>query len=824
MDQAQSHVEELLRRAAGYLTDAGATDRDAISQAGAALEEAAGKLPPEIPHAGSVLSLTLELLQVAYEKPDPDPQTIDLAVQATLSVADRLGAGGREAAEEVRKAGVQLWATLERDPAMSPFEADLSDTPEPQPSEPAWPRDADGWSALLLGIGPDEREPLERVRAWLAELGHVDAAGALDALLEGDDADLDAAAQVALEALATVSAAGSEPAECPEQEEADEQPTCLEFAGDATLLAEFVAESLDHIQAAEAGMLAVEADPTDAEAIAAVFRAFHTIKGTAGFLGLAHLQELAHRAENLLDRVRRGEIQLTGGYADLALESSDLLKEMLQELEGWIDGPLPPPPAQFVELLAKLSAPDRAVTEDPLPDDAIARTGDILVNQGIIDRATVEHLAAESDGRPLGERIVASGAASVTDVAGALRKQRKAAQSVTDATVRVSTERLDALVNMVGELVIANAMLAQDEELHEGASQKVVRKIDQISKITRELQNVSMSLRMVPLSATFQKMARAVRDLSRKSGKKVEFVTEGDDTEIDRNMVEAIGDPLLHMVRNAVDHGIETPQERLVAGKPEVGRVSLRAYHAAGSVMIELQDDGRGLDRDRIYEKAVARGVIEEGTQISDEEVYRLIFHAGLSTAREVTDVSGRGVGMDVVRRNIEAMRGRVDISSTPGEGSTFTLRVPLTLAIIDGMLLRVGCEQYILPTISIIRSVRPEPSALSTIHGRGEMLQLQGRMIPILRLHRLFKVEDATNCVEDGLLVITEASGSPVALLVDELLGQQQIVIKSLGDRLGEVRGVSGAAILGDGRVGLILDPEGLHRLALESREALAA
>ncbi|MFP4250085.1 MAG: chemotaxis protein CheW [Armatimonadota bacterium] len=864
MPETSQEIVELLEAASDALTESTPASQDAMSTAGAALEEAVAALPADLPGVGTVLSLALEVLEGAYVGNLTPEDAVAAAARAVTAVTSRLTADPEDIdgrAADVDAAGSALWTMLKRDPELSPF----GDPPEGGSDASSIAPEASDRLAALIGLTPADAPELANLASWLVECAEdgslaetvresADHArelicSVLDETAEYPQAALNEAAEALgamtvphEERVASGRCAGitkdgtrcslrpgegrrfchlhqdqapSSPAAFAPPDDEDE-PTCLQFVGDAALLAEFVAEALDHIQSAEAGMLAVETDPEDIEAVNAVFRAFHTIKGAAGFLGLACVQELAHKAENLLDRVRVGEIQLTGGYADLALASSDALKEMLQALDGWQEGPLPEPPPQFVELLTRLRDPEAATAEDePITTDAIARTGDILVRQGIVDRDTVERLAALAGGRPIGEAVVEAGAASAADVAGALRTQRRAAQSVADTNVRVSTERLDSLINMVGELVIANAMLAQDAELRERSGQDVVRKIDQISKITRELQDVSMSLRMVPLSSIFQRMARLVRDLARKSGKQINLVTEGEDTEIDRNMVEAISDPLLHMVRNAVDHGIEPSEARREAGKPETGTVALRAYHAAGSVVIELEDDGKGLDRDRIYAKAVRNGVIDEGAQLSDEEVYRLIFAAGLSTAEQVTDISGRGVGMDVVRRNIEAMRGRIDIASTPGEGTVFTVRVPLTLAIIDGMLLRVGSERFILPTISILRSVRPEPGNVSTVNDRGEMIDLQDELLPVLRLHEILDVEGACSEITDGLLVVTEGNGSNAALLVDELLGQQQIVIKSLGDGLGDVPCVSGAAILGDGSVGLILDVDGLLKLA---------
>jgi two-component system chemotaxis sensor kinase CheA len=392
--------------------------------------------------------------------------------------------------------------------------------------------------------------------------------------------------------------------------------------------------------------------------------------------------------------------------------------------------------------------------------------------------------------------------------------------------VRVRTDRLDRLIDMVGELVIAQSMIAGDESLAAVAGQhhELTKKISHAGKIVRELQDLSMSMRMVPLKTTFQKLTRLVRDVTAKLGKDVEFLTEGEDTEIDRNMVDVIGDPLVHMVRNALDHGVESPDDRVKAGKPRQGRVRLSAYQAGGSVIVELQDDGRGLHREKIARKAIEKGLIESDKGMTDGEVFALIFAPGFSTADKLTDVSGRGVGMDVVKRNIESVRGRVEIESTPGQGTTFYVRLPLTLAVTDGMLVRVGEERYIVPTTNIHMSFRPEPAMLQTVGGRGEVVMLRGEVMPVVRLHRLFDVPGAEQDPTRALLMIVgDGRQRRSALLVDELLAQHQVVAKSLGDGVGAVAGVAGGAILGDGRVGLILDVSDIVALA-QSGEATDA
>jgi len=413
---------------------------------------------------------------------------------------------------------------------------------------------------------------------------------------------------------------------------------------------------------------------------------------------------------------------------------------------------------------------------------------------------------------------VKSGASTGASVAKALRTQKPPAateHATEDSSVRVRTDRLDRLIDTVGELVIAQSMVAQDDIVVLGGHHALSKKVVHLGKIVRDLQTLSMSMRMVPLKLTFQKMARMVRDLAQKNGKQITFVTEGEDTEIDRNMVDLVNDPLVHMVRNAVDHGVEAPDVRESCGKPKKGTVKISAYYSGGNVVVEMQDDGKGLNRERIVEKAIQKGLISSDKGMSDTDVYNLIFAPGFSTADQITEISGRGVGLDVVKRNIEALRGRVEVSSEPGQGCSFLLRLPLTMAVTDGMLVKVGTQQFIVPTINIRLSFRPEPAALSTVIGQGEMVMLREELMPIFRLHELFGIDDAKQNPLTALLVVVDDGERSCALLVDEILGQQHVVARSLGNGIGTVQGVSGGAILGDGRVGLILDPVGVVALA---------
>ncbi|WDN90013.1 two-component system, chemotaxis family, sensor kinase CheA [Desulfosarcina sp. BuS5] len=607
---------------------------------------------------------------------------------------------------------------------------------------------------------------------------------------------------------------------------------------DPELIVEFITEGLDLITNAEEALLTLENDPDDEDSVGMVFRAFHTIKGTAAFMDLTLISEMGHHAENLLSRVRDGEIRYTGGYADLALRSLDMLKDLINGVEEALGGtPFKKAPG-YDELMRILENPEKAGISEKEDDEDQPRIGDILVAQGkvsredvesadkpklgdilvaqgVITREKVEQAEKTKADKPLGAALVKTGAASVKDVGKALRTQRVKIKSAVDTSIRVSTDRLDRLIDMVGELVIAHSMVAQDEIVCGSEDYDFLKKVAHTSKIVRELQDMSMSLRMIPLKSTFQKMVRLVRDLAHKTGKKVTLLTEGEETEIDRNMADAIKDPLVHMIRNAVDHGIETPDVRLDIDKPETGTVNLSAYHSAGSVVVEIRDDGKGIDKEVILEKAWKKGLVSDGSAMSDREIFNLIFEPGFSTAREVTDVSGRGVGMDVVKKNIEAIRGQAEIQSEPGKGSVFQMKLPLTLAIIDGMVAKVGSETYVIPMVSIITSIKPEPKDLSTVINKGEMLVFHGSLVPLFRLTSLFDIQGGEEDLKNSIIVVIEDDGNRAGLVIDELVVRQQVVVKTLGETMKNVVGISGGAIMPNGRVGLILDIGGLVRLA---------
>jgi two-component system, chemotaxis family, sensor kinase CheA len=363
----------------------------------------------------------------------------------------------------------------------------------------------------------------------------------------------------------------------------------------------------------------------------------------------------------------------------------------------------------------------------------------------------------------------------------------------------------------------------QDPDLQHLRDGRLGRNLAQLSRITDELQRTAMSLRMVPIRSTFQKMNRLVRDLASRQGKQVELVLSGEDTELDRTIVEELNDPLVHMIRNSIDHGIEKPEVRLAKGKSAQGIIRLSAGHQGGNIVIKIQDDGSGLNRERILAKAIDQGMVNPNENLTEGAIFQLIFAPGFSTAEIVTDISGRGVGMDVVRRNIEKLRGKIEIESTPGQGSTFTIFLPLTLAIIDGLLVGVGKQRFILPTLLVRESFRPVASMISTVHSRAEMIQVRGKLSPMLRLHEYFNVPPRSTNPTQGIIVVVGTERDQRCLLVDDLLGKQEVVIKSLGETFKQNRAIAGAAILGDGCVGLILNVDYLTRPKAQSLKKAA-
>ncbi|HYP16478.1 MAG TPA: chemotaxis protein CheA [Opitutus sp.] len=617
----------------------------------------------------------------------------------------------------------------------------------------------------------------------------------------------DAPAPAFAAATATAPVAAEVPAAA-EEHAAEDVMLTLHLEDNRELLGEFYGEAVDHLQQIEAALLALDQQPDNPEALNSIFRSFHTIKGNAGFLGLVPMHTLAHEVESLLDLARNHQLRLNAPIITEILRSRDALQALTQQVALALEkGQLPD---QIIPVGHLIRAVKRLAT-NPQSADNLAPAKPLAPVIALTPPAEVP--VAEAAPAPVSATTASALAAAKNNAPTATAAAPKTAAG---ATVRVNTEKLDSLMDVVGELVIVQSQLLETARQHgENTGSPLQRNVAQLSRITKELQHTAMSLRMIPIKQSFQKMERLARDLARDFGKKVHFVTSGEDTELDRTVVEEIGDPLVHMVRNALDHGLETTAGRIAAGKPEAGTLHLKAYHQGSNIVIELQDDGRGNDPDKIYKKAVEKGIIAQGAALSRDEILALIFAPGFSTAEKVTSVSGRGVGMDVVKRNIEKLRGKIEITSEINQGSTFKIKLPLTMAIIDGLVVRVGEDRFILPSTSVQRALRPPRESISTVHGEGEVLDLRGRLVPSHRLHRRFGLPHQAENPWDGIVVIVEHSGKVSALLVDEMVSKQEVVIKNLGAFMQGMPGVAGGAILGDGNIALILDPATLLQAA---------
>ncbi|HCH62676.1 MAG: chemotaxis protein CheA [Deltaproteobacteria bacterium] len=628
----------------------------------------------------------------------------------------------------------------------------------------------------------------------------------------------------------------------------------------------FIGESREAIAEVEPLLMELEAEggTPDRATVDAIFRLFHSMKGSAGFLELVHVETVTHHAETLLDRVRiHGHLSVevvdllcraldftnealdcverTLSDANMAASSQPLIERMERvaglppgTVEGVLEAPaaetlygfeLPPEP-QALDADRSSTVPGLALVSPnvtPLRPPLDGRS-DPIEDEDAALAATLQRFASASP------ELEPSPPTTGHILAEASRSERTAKQRSSGASnrsrrrmeyLRVDVRKLDELMDLIGELIIAETAVTHGPQQHqpvEGPSKAAV----QLNRVTRDLQDVAMSLRMVPIGPTFNKMKRLVRDLSLKQGKRIRFDVSGSDTEVDKSVVEAIADPLMHLLRNAIDHGIEPEVSRLVVDKQATGVIRLTARQQAGEIRVTVQDDGRGLERRHILRKAIDAGLVRDGgDDLSDSDVFRLIFEPGFSTAPAVTDISGRGVGMDVVRRNIEAVKGRVDISSIPGQGTTVTIRIPLTLAIIEGMLVRVGSTRLTIPMLSILETVVVGPADITRLTNGVEVARIRGQMLPVFRIHQFYEIEPDSTNIHEGLLVVVEDGDDRLCLLVDELVGQRQTVIKPLSGYLGHVRGLAGCTVLGDGSISLIID---VAKLIVDTRASTAA
>ena len=597
-----------------------------------------------------------------------------------------------------------------------------------------------------------------------------------------------------------------EPVKALEPNSEESEPAFSEFQLTITpaLMKRFADESLEVFEEAESALLQLEGGPHDDELIEQVFRSFHSFKGNAGFFEYSDFEKLSHKAESILEVIRDAQKAVSPAIISGLLTVVDTLRTGVMQLEnsgGKIKG--------LKKTLAMLDRLDVTADNIAIPEDKKK-----LVSLSALDRAEYiepdneEVHEDQDDGKELDPEYIAGSAPG-----GAGRRSPKgdddrniAASS--QIALRVDVEKLDQLLDLVGEMVIAVSMVGNNPDLAGQSLDRFDKSMLHLTKITRDIQDVSMSMRMIPVAGLFRKMVRLVRDLSMKEKKKVDLEIIGEETEVDKTIIEQISDPLVHLIRNSVDHGIELPADRQAAGKPESGRLTLEAKHSAGEVWILVKDDGKGLDREKILRKAIEKGLVgPEAKDWKDEDVWKLIFEPGLSTAAQVSSLSGRGVGMDVVRRNIEKLRGRIDIRSQIGQGTSFVIRIPLTLAIIDGMIVKVGDVKYTIPITSIKESLRPVKSQITMTPEGLEILNVRGALLPIIRIHEIYNVKSIQTELSSGILIIVESDTKQYCLFVDEVLGQQQIVIKGIPSYFGTVRGVSGFAILGDGEVSTILD-----------------
>jgi len=604
---------------------------------------------------------------------------------------------------------------------------------------------------------------------------------------------------------------------------------------DSDIVKDFLVESYENLDRLDRDLVGLEKNPKDNEALAGVFRTIHTIKGTCGFLGFNKLEKVAHVGENLLTRLRDGQLTLNPELTTALLGMVDAVRQMLGSIEASgsegkrNDGKLI---ATLTRLQQLPEAPAKSKLA-PVPESTAeavaspANIGDILMQRAGVTAAEVQFAAKtqkEGDPRHMGEILVEQGAARPADVVDALRVQQssRAQATASDSTIRVDVGLLDKVMNLVGELVLARNQILQFANRVQDTSFLTVSQ--HLNRITTELQEGVMKTRMQPIGNIWGQFPRTVRDVALGCGKEVNIEMEGKETELDKTIIEAIKDPLTHLVRNSVDHGIELPEDRVKAGKDRTGRLSLRAFHEGGQVNIEITDDGAGLNLERIRKKAVERAVItaEQAVRMTEREIFNLIFLPGFSTAEKVTNVSGRGVGLDVVKTNVEKIGGTVDVQSAMGRGTTFRVKIPLTLAIIPALVVTCGGDRYAIPQVSLIELVRLEADevakAIELVHG-APVYRLRGRLLPLVYLNQELKLAaDARAAKErDGAvnIVVLQADERQFGLVVDEINDTEEIVVKPLRKQLKTVKTFAGSSIMGDGKVALILDVLGLAQRA---------
>lgn len=570
------------------------------------------------------------------------------------------------------------------------------------------------------------------------------------------------------------------------------------------IIGDFLVETDELLYSLDANLVKLESAPEDLNLLNEIFRAAHTIKGTSSFLGFEQVTSLTHKMEDVLNKLRKGELKVTPPMMDVLLESLDLLKQLVEIVRAGESRTL-----DLTVIVSRLENQEKGATAD--------------VTAGPSAPSVSAPLSAVQQAVGSGEQQSVQSDKSNANTASKAAVERKGS----DQTIRVDVNRLDSLMNLMGELVLSRNSLVQivgtlnKEDVGTAHAEKLNQASAGVNYITTELQMAVMRMRMQPISKVFSKFPRLVRDLSRESHKQIELLMSGEETELDKSVIEEIGDPLVHIIRNSCDHGIELPEVRQAAGKPAKGTIHLDASQEGSNIVIRITDDGKGLDQEGIREKAIERGLGSraEIEKMADKDVFRFIFEAGLSTAKVVTDVSGRGVGMDVVRTNIEKLSGQIELDSKRGVGTTITLKLPLTLAILQGLLVEADREVYILPLSSVVETVKTDQADISYIN-RRPVLRLRDEIIPVINFaSTLHGHGNAISLAEKQYVVVVGLAAQKLGINIDRFLGQEEVVIKSLGGYLGTTEGIAGATILGDGRIRLIIDLIGLFSLARRKR-----
>lgn len=608
--------------------------------------------------------------------------------------------------------------------------------------------------------------------------------------------------------------------------EENEPVMSLEDLISPEMITQFVQDSRELLEALEADLLALEKNPHEMELVESAFRALHSLKGNAGFFGFKDISSLCHKAESFLDDVRNHKKEPGPDQIGIILQMRDFLVTAVDNIAAGQSAEIAGA-AGLIDLMEETfqEAKDVLGTEDEAEkkeeQSAKAATPAIEESEPASEKSEVKEEAVIKEKEETPPSGPEKPSPKETPKPASSKPAVAAKAKSNNEVIRVDVNRLNQLMDLVGEIVIAESMVAQHPEIAGRDLPGFEKAILHLQKNIRELQELSTSMRMIPLNGLFRKMIRLVRDLSTKSGKRVELEINGGDTEVDRSVIEHISDPLVHIIRNAVDHGIESAEERKAANKPPVGKIWLEAKQVGGEIWISIREDGRGLDRDKILNKAREKGIIQHnGADMSDEDVFNLIFAPGFSTADKVTDISGRGVGMDVVRKNVEKIRGKVDVTSVKGEGTEFILRIPLTTAIVDGMLLRVGDSLYAIPILDIRESLKISEEQIVEMMDGQEVVKIRENLFPVVRIHELHHIKPNKTHLTEGILVLVESGGKSICIFADELIEQKQLVIKPLPDYLGEIEGVSGCAILGDGNICLIFDIASLIKLAEQNEK----